>query len=400
MIYKKLINIILVIVVLSSLFSCSKVEIPPTTTCTDDASFVINENHPKAAAIQTLMNDYIAQGLPGMSVLINDNDGFWIASAGYADLENQIVMQPCHINKLGSVTKMMMGTLVWQLIQDGLMEIDDPIGKYIPEVAAKIENGDAITLAMLVNHSSGIYDVAGNLGFNLAVINDFSKHWTSEDIIKYLEGKPATHLPGEAVRYSNSNTMLIGLIIDKVAGRHHSALLQSRILNPLGMDNTVYYNYENDFPLPNLAQGYLDFHNDGGDIQNISNLNPGSGNGYTGVYSTVTDLYKYMNALLREKTLITPENLELIFNSMDLYDNDSWHSSIGAIHDEFRTTLPDSIHAYGHAGGDIGYSANLNYIPHNNTIVAVTYNYGTNLGSPLRSVLGDFRRELYEICVE
>lgn len=397
---QKIINIFSIIILLSSFVSCSKVDIPPTTTCTDDVSFVINENHPKAAAIQTLMNDYIAQGLPGISVLINDNDGFWIASAGFADLENQVTMQPCHINKLGSVTKMMMGTLIWQLIQDGLMEINDPISKHIPEVAEKIENGNEITVAMLINHSSGIYDVAGDLNFNLAVINDFSKHWTSEEIIKYLEGKPATHLPGESVRYSNSNTMLVGLIIDEVAGRHHSALLQSKILNPLGMDNTVYYNYEDDFPLPNLAQGYLDFHNDGGDIQNISNLNPGSGNGYTGVYSTVTDLYKFMNALLREKTLITTENLDLIFGSMDLYESDSWRSSIGAIHDEFLTTLPDSIHAYGHAGGDIGYSANLNYMPHNNTIIAATYNYGTNLSSPLRSVLGEFRRELYQICIE
>lgn len=397
---QKIINIFSIIILLSSFVSCSKVDIPPTTTCTDDVSFVINENHPKAAAIQTLMNDYIAQGLPGISVLINDNDGFWIASAGFADLENQVTMQPCHINKLGSVTKMMMGTLIWQLIQDGLMEINDPISKHIPEVAEKIENGNEITVAMLINHSSGIYDVAGDLNFNLAVINDFSKHWTSEEIIKYLEGKPATHLPGESVRYSNSNTMLVGLIIDEVAGRHHSALLQSKILNPLGMDNTVYYNYEDDFPLPNLAQGYLDFHNDGGDIQNISNLNPGSGNGYTGVYSTVTDLYKFMNALLREKTLITTENLDLIFDSMDLYESDSWRSSIGAIHDEFLTTLPDSIHAYGHAGGDIGYSANLNYMPHNNTIIAATYNYGTNLSSPLRSVLGEFRRELYQICIE
>lgn len=394
------INIFLIIIILGSLSSCSKVDIPPTTTCTDDASFVINENHPKAAAIQTLMNDYIAQGLPGMSVLINDNDGFWIASAGYADLENQVAMQPCHVNKLGSVTKMMMGTLVWQLIQDGLMNIDDPIGIHIPEVAEKIENGSDITVAMLLNHTSGVYDVAGDLQFNLAVINDFSKHWTSEEIIDYLEGKPATHLPGEAKRYSNSNTMLVSLIIDKVAGRHHSSLLQSRILNPLGMESTVYYNYEDDFPLSNLAQGYLDFHNDGGDIQNISNLNPGSGNGYTGVYSTVTDLYKFMNALLREKTLTSPENLALIFNSMQPEENSSWQGSIGGIHNEFRNDFADSIKIYGHAGGDIGYSANLNYMPHNNTIVAVTYNYGTNLRSPLRSTLGDFRRALYEICVE
>ncbi len=389
-----------VLLFLISFISCSKVDIPSTDTCTDDASFTINNNHPKAVAIQELMNEYISKGLPGISVLINDDDGFWIASAGFADIENGIVMQPCHVNKLGSVTKMMIGSLVWQLVQNNVLSINEPISTYIPEVAAKIEHGEDITLAMLLNHTSGIYDVAGNLNFNLAVINDFSKRWTTEEIIKFLEGQSATHLPGEAQRYSNSNTMLVGLIIDEVVGRHHSALLQERIFSPLGMDNTVYYNYERDFPLPNLAQGYLDFHNNGQHIQNVSNLNPGSGNGYTGVYSTVTDLYKFMNALLREKTLITPDNLELIFESMQNDSSSSWQGSIGGIHNEFRNDFPDNINIYGHAGGDIGYSANLNFMPHNNTIVAATYNYGSNLGSPLRAVLGEFRYRLYQICAE
>lgn len=390
----------LLIIALSLFSSCNNVSIEPTETCVDDVSFVINEAHPKAAEIQAKMEEYVGRGLPGISILINDDNGFWIASAGYADLENQIAMQPCHINKLGSVTKMMMGTLVWQLIQEGKLNIDDPISKYIPEVAENIENGADITLDMLINHTSGIYDVAGNINFNLAVINDMSKSWTSDEILKYLEGQSATNSPGVEVRYSNTNTMLVGMIIDEAAGRSHAALLQSNIFAPLDMDNTIYYNYENDFPLPNLAQGYLDFNNDGGDIQNISNLNPGSGNGYTGVYSTVTDLYKYMNALMREKSLISSDNLDLIYNSMRLSESETWKSSIGAIHDEYRLLFDENTHAYGHTGGDIGYSANLSYFPHNNTIFVATFNYGTNLPSELGSELRTFREELFSIMAQ
>jgi D-alanyl-D-alanine carboxypeptidase len=390
----------LLILALSIFASCGKVSIEPTATCLNDASLVINTAHPKAAEIQAIMDKYIARGMPGISVLINDDNGFWIASAGMADIENGIAMQPCHINKLGSVTKMMIGALVWQLIQDGTLNIDDPMSKYLPEVAAEIENGADITLAMLINHTSGVYDIAGDLNYNLAVLNDMSRSWTSEQILKYLKGKPATHLPGEIVKYSNTNTMLVGMIIDAATGRTHSSLLKSRIFEPLGMNNTVYYNYDEDFPLPNLAQGYLDLNNEGGTIQNISNLNPGSGNGYTGVYSNVEDLYRFMNALLREKTLTTPENLELIFNSMRLADNGSWKSSIGGIHDEQRELFENNIHAYGHAGGDIGYSANLNYFPHNNTIFAATYNYGTSLSSAVGDDLYELRRELYLVMSE
>jgi D-alanyl-D-alanine carboxypeptidase len=390
----------LLILALSIFASCGKVSIEPTAVCTDDASFVINQTHPKSAEIQAIMDKYIAKGLPGMSILINDNDGFWIASAGMADLEKGVKMQPCHINKLGSVTKMMMGALVWQLIQEGKLSINDPISKYIPEVAAKIENGNDITLAMLINHTSGIYDVAGNLGFNLAVINDMSRNWTSEQILKYLEGKPATNLPGVEVRYSNSNTMLVGMIVDVAGNANHAALLKNKIFEPLGMNNTVYFNYDEDFPLPNLAQGYLDFNNDGGSIQNISNLNPASGNGYTGVYSTVTDLYKFMNALMRDKSLTTSDNLDIIFNTMRSSDDGTWKSSVGGIHDEYRIVLGENIHAFGHTGGDIGYSANLSFFPHNNTIFAATFNYGTNLPSELGSELRMMREELFTLMAE
>lgn len=390
----------LIITLLLMLSACDRVSIQPTEVCTPDAAFSINETHPKGAQIQAIMDKYIAKGLPGMTVLINDDNGFWYASAGYADLENGIKMQPCHINKLGSITKMMMGTLVWQLVQDGTLGIDDPISKHIPEVAAKITHGDDITLAMLINHTAGVYDVAGDLNFNLAVINDMTKTWTAEEMVTFFEGKPATNLPGEEVNYSNANTMLTSMIVDAATGRDHAELLQEQIFDPLEMNNTVYYDYAEDFPLPNLAQGYLDFNNDGGDIQNISNLNPGSGNGYTGVYATVTDLYRFMNALLREKTLITPDNLDIIFESMRFDNEETWKSSIGAIHDGNLELFDEDVHAYGHGGGDIGYSANLDFFPHNNTIFAATYNYGTNLPSDLGDELGNLREELFLLMAE
>lgn len=107
-----------------------------------------------------------------------------------------------------------------------------------------------------------------------------------------------------------------------------------------------------------------------------------------------------MNALMREKTLTTPENLTTILNSMQFSDSGTWKSSIGGIHDEYRTLLDEDTHAYGHTGGDIGYSANLSYFPHNNTIFAVTFNYGTNLPSELGTELRSLREELFSIMAE
>jgi D-alanyl-D-alanine carboxypeptidase len=388
-------NYILLIILAIVFVTCKQSEfIKPTNSCVVSTDLILATNHPKKSELIALMDEYIKKGIPGVTVLIKDNDGVLVQSMGFADIENNIPMQPCHINKLGSITKMMIGTLVWQLVQENKINIDAPISTYIPNIASKITNGDQITTAMLLNHTAGVYDIARDLGFNLAVVDDFTKPWTSEQVLKYIVNKPATHLPGAKVSYSNSHTLLVGLIIEAITGMPHGEFLKQRIFDPLNMNNTVYYDYSNSFPKNHLAQGYLDFNNDGGSIQNISNLNPGSGNAYTGVYSTVFDLYKFMDALMVQQSFTTPENLDFILSNMKETDTKEWKSSVGSIHREFMDILPDSIIAYGHGGGDIGYSANLNYLPHNQTIFAATFNYGTNLPSPLGNVLKEFRQKL------
>jgi D-alanyl-D-alanine carboxypeptidase len=397
----KFLKYLFVALIFISAVSCKrKTPIGGTIACTYNNELAINNNHPKAAEMQALMNKYIAKGIPGMTLLVHDANGFFIKSAGYADVENNISMQPCHVNKLGSITKMMMGAVAWQLAQEAKLDIQAPIGYYIPDVAAKITNGKDITLAMLLNHTSGIVDLVGNLGYNLAVINDFTKSWTADEIVKYITNQPATNLPGAAVNYSNSNTLLVSMIIEKASGRKHGDLLKEKVYAIAGMSNTYYYNYASDFPTNFLAQGYLDLNNDGGAIQNISQLNPGSGNGYTGVYSNVIDLYKFMDALMVQKKLITPINLDLIMSNMKQDEKKTWQSSWGAIHREFMEYLPDSIKCYGHGGGDIGYSANLNYFPHNKTIFAATYNYGSNLPTAIGEEVQNLRKEIIQLMAK
>jgi D-alanyl-D-alanine carboxypeptidase len=397
----KFIQFLFIVFALTLLISCKrKMPIGGTLACVYNNELAINNTHPKAAEMQTIMNKYIAKGIPGMTLLVHDANGFYIKSAGYADVENNITMQPCHVNKLGSITKMMMGAVVWQLVQEGKLDIQAPISKYIPDVASKITNGKDITVAMLVNHTSGIADLVGNLGYNLAVINDFTKSWTSDEIVNYVSNQPATNLPGAAVNYSNSNTLLVSMVLEAASTKKHSDLIKEKVFGKAGMSNTYYYNYASDFPTNLLAQGYLDLNNDGGAIQNISQLNPGSGNGYTGVYSTVIDLYKFMDALLVQQKLITPNNLNTIMSNMKQDEKKTWQSSWGGIHREFMEYLPDSIKCYGHGGGDIGYSANLNYFPHNQTVFAATYNYGSNLPTAIGEEVQNLRKEIIQLMAK
>jgi len=394
------INAVVLLFIILAQSSCNnESKFVPTVTCEDEI-LTPKVIHPKKEKIQNLIDDYIQRGVPGTSVLISDDNGLWYGSSGYADISNGIKMQPCHINKLGSVTKMMVGSVIWLLVQEGKLEIDAPIKTYIPDVADKITNGNEITLKMLLNHTSGIAEVGADLSYNLAVINDFDRSWTPEEILEFIEEKTPTNAPGEAVSYSNTNTLLESLIIEKVTGKTTNENLIERLFVPLEMAQTVYYDFSEDFPHSNVAQGYLDVNNDGGSIQNISDLNPGSGNGYTGVFSTVTDLFKFMEALLREKTIISPDNLDYIFANMEETKSGNWKTSPAGIHQEFIEHLPEGIKTFGHAGGDIGYSANLNYFPHNNTITAISINYGTNLPSELAKTVHEMRAELMKIMAE
>ena len=387
-------------ILLILVYSCTKNFIPPSSVCVDNVDFLQSAAvHPKGDTLQQILDEYISLGVPGATMLLADLNGVWIGSAGFADIKKGIAMQPCHILKPGSVAKMIIGNLIWQLQEDGLLNINDLIGDYIPEIAAAITNGDRITIKMLLNHTSGIYQIGRDLDFNLGVVNDFTRHWTADDIIQYFTDKPATNEPGEEQNYSNTNTLISELIIEAVTSQSVETVLNDMIFSPLGMQNSVYYDYSTEFPLDHLAQGYLDFSNDGKDIQNVSDLNPGSGNGYTGLYTNAEDMYLFMKAVFVDHSIITSASLDTILNSFVMSSGGGYASSSGGIHQQDIHFFGDSIHAFGHSGGDIGYTANVIYIQELQAIVVLNYNYGTQFSTPLGSELYNMKRALYSAVV-
>ena len=389
-------NIKYFIISLIFITSCKKHFIEPTKTCIDNLNFIeSSENHPLKEKLQLILDKYMSRGIPGATLLFSNNQGVWIGSSGYADLNNNIKMQPCHIMKPGSVTKMLVGNIIWQLQENGDIKIENYISEYVPDIASKITNGNKITVEMLMNHTSGIYPIARDLEYNLAVVNNFTRSWNADEIIKYFENKPATNEPGEKYYYCNTNTLILELIIETITEKPIEEVLNDRIFIPLNMNNTVYYDYSEKFPKTNLAQGYFDFHNDGGSIQNISDLNPGSGNGYTGLYSNAEDMYKFAKAVFIDYSLISENSLNQILNSFFFSESGKHASSSGSIHRQDIDFFGDSIIAYGHSGGDIGYSSNLTYIPMYNTILVINYNYGTQFSSLIGEEITNLKKEIY-----
>lgn len=371
--------------------SCKKEEIIPSTEV--NCTFADSSNkHPKNAALRELIDRYKKKGLPGISVLINDTNGTWVGSAGYADIEKGIRFSPCHISKAASITKLLVGSLVLKLQEQGKININAPVSDFIDQdILKKIKNANGKTIKQLMNHTTGIFDVITSPDFYLAIINNPTRKWRQEDLLKFIYNEDGVELNNPyPAKYSNSNTLLLSMCIEKATGRDHGQLLHELILLPLGMNDT-YYQGRDEIP-GSAAQGYFDLHGNG-TIVNVSNYITGSGNGYTGIYSNVFDLNRFIRALFIDKTLLSQNSLDLMNEFVQQDDN--YYCGAGTI----KKYTEKSAYGIGHTGRDLGYNANLFYFPQRKCTIIFFINYGTNGFSLLKQTFLDFENELTDLII-
>ncbi|KAA5536867.1 serine hydrolase [Taibaiella lutea] len=389
---------IIYIIALSGMFftiaACSKKTIEATQVC-NTPSF---PPHPKAEKFQAVIDKFTAQGLPGITLLVRDSNGTWAGASGMADIDKGILMQPCHIAKVASITKIFMATLAFKLSEEGKLNIDAPINTYLDATQLKdIANANDVTVRQLLTHNSGIYDVIEDNNFYLDVLNNPPKHRTQMDILEFVRGKDAVFQPGTGPEYSNTNTLLLSMIIDKIGGKPHWDLLHEKVIDKLQLPNTYYF-YHDALPEGKIAQGYYDLYNNG-NIENLSSYNTGSGNGYTGLYSNVFDLLTFIDALFIQKTLVNENSLNqmLDFNPKSEPESDRLLGA-GTMKDFIGRS--NNEYSYGHRGRDLAYSADLDYFPESKQVMVLIVNYGTDGDSKLRPAFYELRKEVVDAMME
>lgn len=381
--------------------ACGKNEInrPSSLICALDNETIYQVN-PKSIEYQALIDAYVKKGLPGIILLVKDDSGFYIGSSGMADIAKNVPMQACHVSKIASITKMMLGVAVMRLQEKGILSLDDPISKYIPSgKLKKISNGDKpLTIRNLMNHTSGFYEVIEDQGFYLQVLNDPAKHWTADDLLKYVYNKEAMFdfRPADTVGYSNTNYLLLSMVVEAATGLPHSVAMHNEVIDQLGLEDTYYF-WHDPLPESGIAQGYYDLYNNG-NLENLTQWNTGSGNGYGGVYSTVWDMYRFADALFVQKTLLTQASLDemLVFHP-DIESRKLL--GVACFKDFIDIGNPETDFAWGHRGRDLSYSADLFYFPHHNATMALIVNYGTDGDSPLRPVFIELRDKIARLVV-
>lgn len=381
------------------IFTACKKEIPPTFP---DSPFLgwhdSSSIHPKNAIFSNLIKKYSKLGLPGLSLMITDKNGTWIGSAGKADLKMNVDFAPCQIAKIASITKFMMGTLVFKMMEDsahsgiGYSALDQQVSTWLPkQVIQKIANADKVTLGQLMKHESGIPDVIEQDNFYLAVLNNPNKKWNQDELLKFISGVPAVFSPGDTAIYSNTNTLIISMILEKISGKNHADLLREIIFNPLGLKNTYYHPHEQ-LP-PSVAQGYYDLYRNH-TLVNVSNFITGSGNGYGGVYSNVTDMSRFLDAVLIHPGFLSTKSLELMqrFGKADGTNRYGY-----GLMKKFISRGENA--GLGHSGRDLGYTADLFYFPSKKVSYSLLVNYGTDADSFLKEVFIQFENELLDVLL-
>lgn len=246
--------------------------------------------------------------IPGALVGFWSPEGSYVKAYGVADRATGRAMEPGMFMRIGSETKTFTVTAVLQLVDHGLVELDDPIGKYIPGVP----NGDTVTIRQLGEMRSGIPSYTRSPEFFAALTGDPQRQFTPEQLLGYAYAEPVVFPPGTGFDYSNTNTVLLGLLVEKLSGQELDDYFRERIFVPTSMTETTFPN-DATYPDPH-PEGYTVQTADGKEAL-ATNWNPSWGWAAGAAISDLDDLDKWATALA-DGTLVKPETQAQRFASV------------------------------------------------------------------------------------
>lgn len=200
--------------------------------------------------VQKLLDEML---VPGAVVLIRTSDGEWVEAFGVRELDGAEPITPADRFRAGSNTKTMTGTVILQLIEEGKLSLDDPVSNHWANAA----NGDDITIEHLLNMRSGLQNYSESETFNAVLDEDPQRVWDPTTLIGEAASAEPHFSPGTRFHYSNTNTLLLGRIIEDVTGQSVAQEFERRIFRRVGMNATVMPALtDNTMPTPH-ARGYM-----------------------------------------------------------------------------------------------------------------------------------------------
>jgi CubicO group peptidase (beta-lactamase class C family) len=204
---------------------------------------------PLSDTVQEEVDNAIGHGFDGIIVYVDEGNkepDFY--TAGWKNRAERIPADPHALFKIASIGKLYDAVSITKLVANGRLSLDKTLAEYFPELEGRIEYADQITLKMMVQHRSGIPNLTDTPNFWI----DPPK--SSEEALERVLDLPASFEPGSSYEYSNTNYLLINLLVEKISGMEHSQFIRKEILTPLGLKNTFSSIHEID--MDHLMSGY------------------------------------------------------------------------------------------------------------------------------------------------
>ena len=194
--------------------------------------------------------------VPGAVVILRTPNGNFATTYGVTTYHGTVPTSFEQHVRVGSNTKTWTGTVILQQVQEGLLRLNDAVSKYRPDVP----NGDNITIEQLLTMRSGLYNYTTTLELNKTLDDQPTKAWTQAELLTlaYKYSKANFTPSGGSFSYSNTNTVLLGLIAEqREGGKPLAAIMRDRLFAPLGLKNTLFPDItSNTLPTP-YARGYM-----------------------------------------------------------------------------------------------------------------------------------------------
>jgi D-alanyl-D-alanine carboxypeptidase len=341
-------------------------------------------------ALQLKLDEWHKAGsFPGatLGVVLANGESFGLA-VGFSDRDTKTPMKPSDRMLAGSVGKTFAAATALQLIKEGKIGLDDRIEKYLGREPwfSRLPNAKDITVRQLMNHTSGLVRYEFKEQFTKDLTANPEKVWKPAELVAYLLDEKAPFAAGKGWDYSDTNYIVLGMIIEKVTGKRFYDEANRRVLKPLKLNDTI----PQDGPkLKGVVQGYAGPNNPfGGTDAMIVNgkfaINPQfewTGGGYV---STAQDLARWAK-LFYEGKAFAPELLPQVVDgvSAPMLGRETKYGLAAIIR---KTQVGPS---YGHSGFFPGYMTDMMYFPEHKVAIAVQVNtsVGRNLGKPLSRVL-------------
>ncbi|MEV0901003.1 serine hydrolase domain-containing protein [Actinoplanes sp. NPDC049802] len=301
--------------------------------------------------LQNAVEEFVAAGFAGLQMRVSDEHGDWAGSAGISRLGE--ASRPPTDGRFwaGSVAKTFTATVVLQLAAEQALDLDAPVTEHLAHPGLD----KRITARMLLRHTSGLFNYTGEYlpdGTIVPGIPATGKDWVDarlrgyqpQELVELALSRPARFEPGADWSYSNTNYTLAALLIEEVTGGSYGDQMRRRILEPLGLRDTVLDGDVTDLPEPH-AHGYYRFQ-DGGEwkVVDVSRQNLSMLLGAGGAISTTRDLHVFFAALNSGRLLPAPQLAEMR----------EPHGPIGYGLGLFVQELGPGITVYHHNGGAPG----------------------------------------------